>query len=228
MGARAARRGRALHVGLFAHIIAVNRLHAPFEALLTLTGIVLILLVVLVEMALALEGPARVVAAVTGLLAVTAMVIDLAIPIPVAEVDGPTIVLMTVLVLIGALIFRVGLDPGRQIAWRPIVLGMTATVLVTIGVLNLQNGSGPGSSWVPAYLPVLLVLLVVESQVTHDRLELLAGVQFMAIAGLIHNFALVPTGPAFLVMLLIAAAFAGAAAYHASAGPEPAQLLRDG
>ncbi|MBT2233660.1 caspase family protein [Nonomuraea sp. NEAU-A123] len=203
----------ALHVGLFAQIIAVNRLHAPFEAMMTLTGTVLILLVVLLEMALALEGPARAVAAVAGLLAVTAMIIDLVVPISVAEVDGPTTVSMTTLALLGALIFRVGLDSGRQRAWRPIVLGMTATVLVTCGVISLQIGDDPRSSWVPAYLPVLLVLFVVESQVTHDRLELLAGLHFVVIAGLIHNFALVPTGAGFLVVLLIAAAFAGAAAY---------------
>ncbi|MCA2219891.1 caspase family protein [Nonomuraea aurantiaca] len=213
----------ALHVGLFAQIIAIARLQAPFEVLMTLMGTVLILLVVLVEMALALEGPARVVAAVAGLLAVTVTVIDLMIPIPVAEVDGPTIGSMTILVLIGALVVRVSLDTGRQRAWRSIVLGMTATVLVAFGVLGPPSGDSPGSSWVPAYLPVLLVLFVVESQVTHDRLELLAGVQFMVIAGLIRNFALVPTGPAFLVLMLTAAALAGAAAYLERA-PERARV----
>ncbi|MEV6155751.1 caspase family protein [Nonomuraea sp. NPDC052129] len=213
----------ALHVGLFAQIIAIARLQAPFEVLMTLMGTVLILLVVLVEMALALKGTARVVAAVAGLLAVTATVIDLMIPIPVAEADPPTTGSMTILVLIGALVVRVSLDSGRQRAWQSIVLGMTATVLVAFGVLSLPSGDSPGSSWVPAYLPVLLVLFVVESQVTHDRLELLAGVQFMVIAGLIRNFALVPTGPAFLVVMLIAAALAGAAAYLERA-PERARV----
>ncbi|MEV0389322.1 caspase family protein [Nonomuraea sp. NPDC050643] len=203
----------ALHLGLFARLILPSSMDTRPEALMTMAGALLVMLVVLLETATTQVGALRLVAAAAALLAVILMIIDLADPDMVAQGTGQSMLFAAALILTAALLLRAVQDwragrPRPAIAWST-----TATVLIAGDILGIYADSQSEQEAAPAYLPVLLALLVVAAQATPDRTGLLTALQLVVIIGLVHNFTLVSTGPVFLGVLFIAAGCAGAAAY---------------
>ncbi|MEO3873722.1 caspase family protein [Nonomuraea sp. B12E4] len=203
----------ALHLGLFARLGLLGGVDTRPETLMTMTGALLFALVALLETALAQAGVRRIVAGVAGLLAATLMIIDLADPLMVAQDTGQAVLFTSALIPTAALLLR-AVQGWRAGGPRPaIALSTAATILVVGDILAIYIDGGYPREEAPAYLPALLILLLVAAQATPDRTWLLTALQLALIVGLVRNFAMVSTGPVFLGVLFVAAGCAGAAAY---------------
>ncbi|MFC5834388.1 caspase family protein [Nonomuraea insulae] len=200
----------ALNLGLYARLSLVGGIDTRTEALMTMTGVLLIVLVVFLETALAQAGRLRIAMVAAGLLAVILMIINLADPATVAYGTGWAKALIAALIAIAAVLPR-AVQGWRAGTSRPvIVLSAAATLLIIGGILSIYAESLEAG---PAYLPVMLTLLVVAAQAGPDRSWLLTALQLAVIIGLVHNYVLVGTGLVFLGVLFAAAACAGAAVY---------------
>lgn len=200
----------ALNLGLFARLSLVGGVDTRAEALMTMAGVLLIVLAVFLETALAQAGKLRIAMVATGLLAVILMIINLAAPNTAAYGTGWATFLTAVLIVTAAVVPR-AVQGWRAGGPRPvIVLSAVATLLIAGGLLSVYAGSLEAA---PAYLPVLLTLLVVAAQATPDRSWLPTALQLTVIIGLVHNYALVGTGLVFIGVLFAAAGCAGAAVY---------------
>ncbi|WP_378520864.1 caspase family protein [Nonomuraea helvata] len=201
----------ALHLGLAAQLL---RTGFPAQPMTTfVAGALLILVVVLTETALAHEGVGRAVAAVAGLLILSLIVIDLKAPRMVGETDGERLVLAVAGVLVLAVVVRAVTDWRAGHARRPVVLSTAASILIAAAMLSMYVDGSYEHEGAPAYLPVIVVLLVMTAQARRPRPESLTVVQFTLIVGLVHNTALLDTLPAFMITLFVAAICAGTAAF---------------
>ncbi|MEV4108016.1 caspase family protein [Nonomuraea sp. NPDC049695] len=201
----------ALHLGLIARLFWTGFPTPPMTTFIA--GALLILVVVLAETALAHEGVGRAVAAVAGLLVLALIVIDLVAPRMVSGTGGERLVLTAAGVLVLGVAVRAAKDWRAGHARRPIVLSTAATILIAAAMLSMYVDGSSEHEGAPAYLPVLVVLLVMAAQARRPRLESLTVVQLTLIVGLVHNTAPLDTLPVFVITLFVAAACAGTAAF---------------
>ncbi|GIH96839.1 caspase domain-containing protein [Planobispora siamensis] len=207
----------ALHLGVSAHPELVTFQGTPT---FTLVAGLLILLAVFTETALAEPGRMRWkgVSAAGGAIVLAMIVINQWFPRDIGDDPGEEtawlVVFASVVLLLCFLVTR-AVQAWRSGAARPpLILSTAATLLVVadVGGVYLQE-SGSSYPQMPVYVPALMVLLLVTAQAIEDRPELLAAVQITVIAGLVHNLAMVETGPVFAVVQFVAAGCAGAALY---------------
>ncbi|MBF8192947.1 hypothetical protein ITP53_46185, partial [Nonomuraea sp. K274] len=202
----------ALHLGLVARTVQETGFDTRPEILMTLAGAGLVLVVAFVETALAQVGPLRaVMAVVAGLLAVVLIIWNLRDPEMIGEDEGPAIALAAALILIAALVVRAVQDWRAGHPRLPMALSVAATLVIAGDLLAVYADTSSDEED-PAYLPILLVLLVV-AHMPPDRFSLLTAFQLVVITGLVHNVALVETGLGFVLVLFAAAGCAGGAAY---------------
>ncbi|SDL73842.1 caspase family protein [Nonomuraea jiangxiensis] len=205
----------ALHLGVFAHLQ-----YFTGTDVLTVVAAMLILAVVFTETALAQPGREwwKVAGSAGGLLALVMIYVNQRMSRDIADDPGEEtpwlVVFSAVVLLLGYVVTRLirGWRAGEK--RPPLVLGAVATFLVFADVCAIYLMEG-GSDYpqIPAYLPALLVLLLMAAQTLEDRPELLVAVQLTVIAGMVHNLALVRTWPVFVTVLFAAAVCAGAAVY---------------
>ncbi|MEV4582629.1 caspase family protein [Nonomuraea jabiensis] len=207
----------ALHLGVFAQV------NTPFSASGLVGPVVsalLILLVAFTETALAQPGRWwwRAAGAFGGVLVLVMIIVNQQSAHDMMDDPGEEVpwrvVFSAVVVLLGFFVTRVVVRWRAGGARPTLVLGMAATLLVVADVCSVYlRNTGSDHPQIPAYVPALLVLLLISAQALEDWPELLAAVQLTVIVGLGHNLALVEISPVFVTVLFVAAACSAAAVY---------------
>lgn len=221
----------AVHLGALAGYLRDGGVLRSFDLNLpignlaiTAVACALILAVVLVETALAQQGRRWKTIGLIGVLAtLVAIFVDLQDRRALVDDPGDQPGWWWVFAIAALLLtlFLTRTIPRLRAGERrlPLALSTAATLLVVVeicAVYLLQSGSE--YQQVPAYVPALLVLLLMAAQTPEDQWVRLAGVQLAVIAGLLHNLAMVSRGPADVAVLLIAAGVALGASQVSAAG----------
>ncbi|WP_214324393.1 caspase, EACC1-associated type [Nonomuraea sediminis] len=211
----------AVHLGVFATyfrdggVLRSFELNLPIGNLaITVVACALILAVVLVETALAQQGRRwKAIGLAGALLALLAIFVDLQnhhdlIDDP-GEKPGWLWVFVTAALFLALFLTRTIQRLRAGETRLPLALGAAATLLVVVDILGVYlTQTGSDYQQIPAYVPALLVLLLMAAQTPGAPWVRLAAAQFTVIAGLLHNLAMVPRGPLFVAVLLVAAGVA--------------------
>ncbi|MET8003904.1 caspase family protein [Nonomuraea glycinis] len=206
----------ALELGLLAGLGGMTRIGDSLEPVMIMTGVVLILLVVFVEVVRSQpDVDGRIAHATVALLAAIVIVLLASNPFDALRIGGGALYGLLLLGAVTALLVGVAQRIGAGGSRPSILLGVVATLLLLIGLGRFPSNISEIDGIAVAYFSVLFVLLVLAAQVIGRRPELLSTAQVTGIVSLLLSLIIESEMVFFIVvLLLLAAGCAVASAYE--------------